>query len=87
MPATSWGPEHLGYTAAEQPREMTAETIRAYMADPNYLKTVAPRTAAKIRAAVNSNNRIAPFIQFNELLGLGAAGVGASTLLGSSSEE
>jgi hypothetical protein len=31
-----------------------AEAIRAYMADPNYLKTVAPKTAAAIRAAVNA---------------------------------
>jgi hypothetical protein len=64
-----------------------AEAIRAYMADPNYLETVAPRTAARIRAAVNSNQRVAPFIQFNELFGLGAAGAGAGALLDASPQE
>jgi len=37
-------PAAHGYKAAETPREFIAEAIRAYMADPNYLKTVAPRT-------------------------------------------
>ena len=36
-------------------REYVAEAIRAYMADPNYIKTVAPKTAARIREFVNSN--------------------------------
>src|SRR5260370_13398702 len=35
--------------------ELLVEGIRAYMADPNYFKTVAPRTAARIRAPVNEN--------------------------------
>jgi hypothetical protein len=52
-----------------------AEAIRAYLADPNYLKTVAPKTAAAIPAAVNSNPRLARAIQFNAVpagpLGLG----------------
>jgi len=39
------GPQHQGYSATAQPRELMAEAIRAYMADPNYRKTVAPRTA------------------------------------------
>ena len=81
------GPQHQGYSATAQPRDLMAEAIRAYMADPNYLKTVAPRTAARIRAAVNANSRIAPFIQFNELLGLGAIAAGAGTLLGTDSQE
>jgi hypothetical protein len=52
------GPQHLGYSAEEAPREMMAEAIRAYMSDPNYIKTVAPRTAARIRQYVNSNPRL-----------------------------
>ena len=74
------GPQHLGYRSDDVPRELMAEAIRAYMADPNYLKTVAPRTAAAIRAAVNSNPRLAPFIQFNSLAGLGLAGIASESL-------
>jgi len=43
---------------------------------------VARKTAAKIRAAVNSNPRIAPHIQFNSILGLGAAGAGSGAAAG-----
>lgn len=67
-------PSHIGYSAAEAPREMMAEAIRAYMADPNYLKTVGPKTAAAIRKAVNSNPRLRDIIQFNSLI----AAIGAS---------
>lgn len=77
--AASWGrpstPKSAGYSAAEAPAEHMAEAIRAYMADPNYLKTVAPKTAAAIRAAVNENPRLSPFIQFNAG-GNALAGVG-----------
>jgi hypothetical protein len=44
-----------------------AEAIRAYMADPNYLKTVAPKTAAAIRKAVNAHPFLSKVIQFNAL--------------------
>jgi hypothetical protein len=47
------------------PRDLWAEAIRASMTDPNYLKSVAPKTAARIRAAVNANPQLAPIIQFN----------------------
>jgi hypothetical protein len=66
------GPQHLGYRDDEIPREFIAESIRAYMADPNYLKTVAPRTAAAIRAAVNDHPKLRDIIQFNAIAG-GAA--------------
>jgi hypothetical protein len=46
-----------------------ADAIRAYMADPNYLKTVAPKTAARIREFVNENPRLSKIIQFNSLAG------------------
>jgi hypothetical protein len=48
------GPQHLGYSAEEAPRELMATAISAYLAFPNYLKTVAPKTAAAIREAVNA---------------------------------
>lgn len=71
--AASWGkpvtPQVLGYKAEEIPREYRVEAIRAYMADPNYLKTVAPRTAAAIRQAVNSHPTLSKIIQFNTMGG------------------
>lgn len=66
--AASWGrpftPEASGYKT-DVPREFMAEAIRAYMADPNYIKTVAPKTAAAIRAAVNANPAVSRIVQFN----------------------
>ena len=35
------------------------------MADPNYVKTVAPNFAARIRAQVNTNRALRNIIQFN----------------------
>lgn len=43
------------------------------MADPNYIKTLAPKTAARIREFVNNNPRLNKIIQFN---GIAAAPVG-----------
>jgi hypothetical protein len=56
-----------GYRGFFGERELMAEAIRAYLVDPNYIKTVAPGLAAAIRDAVNSNPRLAPIIQFNNL--------------------
>lgn len=63
--AKPMGPENFKYKGADVQRELVAEAIRAYMTDPNYLKTVAPKTAAAIRKAVNSNPRLNKIIQFN----------------------
>lgn len=67
--AADWGkparPEDFGYRGDSVPAELTAEAVRAYMADPNYMKTVAPKTAARIREFVNSNPRLSGIIQFN----------------------
>jgi hypothetical protein len=43
--------------------------IRAYLADPNYLKTVAPKTAAAVREAVNSHPVLSKIIKFNTMAG------------------
>jgi hypothetical protein len=67
------GPEHAGYPAEEVPGELIAEAIRAYLQNPNYLKTAAPKTAAAIRKAVNGNPELNRWIQFNSLAGLGLA--------------
>jgi hypothetical protein len=63
--AERFRPEDRGFMGEAVAREYIAEAIRAYLTDPNYLKTVAPRTAAAIRAAVNPNPRVNTIIQFN----------------------
>jgi hypothetical protein len=55
--STLTGPQHLGYSSESAPGELMAEAIRAYIQNPNYLKTVAPKTAAAIRQAVNGDPR------------------------------
>jgi hypothetical protein len=74
---TYWGtgvtPEKtFGYAKADAPAEYMAETVRAYLANPNYIKTVAPKTAAAIRAAVNAHPMLSKIIQFNSIAGLAA---------------
>jgi hypothetical protein len=64
------GPQHLGYGKDDVPKELMAEAIRFYLSDPNYLKTVAPKTAASIREAVNSHPTLSKIIQFNALAAL-----------------
>jgi len=44
-----------------------AEAIRAYMTNPNYLKTTAPRVAQRIRKHANPNPWTNRYIQFNTL--------------------
>ena len=61
------GPQHLGHRGEDVPRELMAEAIRAYLSDPNYLKTVAPKTAAAIRQAVNSHPTLSKIVQFNAI--------------------
>lgn len=74
----NWGkpttPQALGYKGDDVKREYMAEAIRAYLANPNYLKTAAPKTATAIRDAVNSNPQLMKIIQFNGLAGLLATG-------------
>ena len=50
-----FGPEQRGCFGAHARAELMAEAIRAYMQDPNYIKTVAPNVAARIRAAVDEH--------------------------------
>jgi len=60
-----FGPEQRACYGADARAELMAEAIRAYLQDPNYLKTVAPNVAARIRAAVNTNRNLNRIIQFN----------------------
>ncbi|HET6407934.1 MAG TPA: hypothetical protein VFG14_08640, partial [Chthoniobacteraceae bacterium] len=59
------GPEALGYPGEQVPQELMAEAIRAYLTDPNYLKTVGPEIAVRIRAFVNEHPKLKDIIQFN----------------------
>jgi hypothetical protein len=60
-----FGPEQRACYGTDARAELMAEAIRAYLQDPNYLKTVAPNVAARIRAAVNTNPDLNQIIQFN----------------------
>jgi hypothetical protein len=60
-----FGPEQRECYGPDARAELMAEAIRAYLQDPNYLKTVAPNVAARIRAAVNTNPNLNQIIQFN----------------------
>src|SRR6266702_3217623 len=76
-------PEDAGYRGKNVSREYIAEAIRAYIADPNYLKTVAPKTAATIRKFVNDNPRLNKVIQFNSV----AVPVGIDATNGDSNDD
>ena len=78
-------PEDFGYSALDAPREKMAEAIRAYMVDPNYLKTVASKTAKRIRQWVNSHPELSKIIQFNTIAAGGVLGLG--TMGGSEDSE
>jgi hypothetical protein len=60
-------PEAAGYLPKDVPGELNAEAIRAYMADPNYIKTVAPSLASRIREYVNTHPDLSKVVQFNSL--------------------
>lgn len=58
-------PKDFGYLPRDEPSELMAEAVRAYMENPNYFKTVAPNTAKQIRAYVNSHPLLKDHILFN----------------------
>ena len=60
-----FGPEQRGCHGADARAELMAEAIRVYLQNPNYIKTVAPNVAARIRAAVNTNPDLKRIIMFN----------------------
>ena len=82
-------PQDRGYDAVDADRELWAEAIRAYMHDPNYIKTVAPDVAFMIRQHVNKNSSLRKTIQFNAVPlvgGLGGLGLAAGALNGQPAE-
>lgn len=72
-------PEYYGYKKSEVPGELTAEVIRAYLQNPNYLKTVSPALAKEVRK-LNDVKGLRDIIQFNSLGGIGIGGLGAGAL-------
>ncbi len=74
-PGRGMTPGGFGYKGGDMDRELIAEAIRAYKRDPNYIKTVAPKTAARIREYVNSNPNLNKVIQFNSAGGAMAGGL------------
>lgn len=64
-----------GYPEKDWTAERWAEAIRAYKINPNYFKTVAPKTAARIREFVNPHPELSKVIQFNSV-GAGLLGAG-----------
>lgn len=71
-------PEDFGYSGKKVDQELVADAIRAYLRDPNYIKTVAPSMAKRIREHVNANPNLRDVVQFNSAAGgglLGAAGM------------
>ena len=70
-----WGtgvtPQTVGYSKADAPAELMADALRAYLTNPNYIKTVAPKTAAALREAINTNPRLNKFIHLNSIAGVG----------------
>lgn len=74
-PGRGMTPKGQGYAANQTDAELMAEAVRAYMRDPNYIKTVAPKTAARIREYVNANPNLNKTIQFNSLAPAAGAGL------------
>lgn len=64
-------PESHGYQKNEWESERMAESIRAYLRDPNYFKSVAPKLAARIREYLNNNPNTKKIVQFNSAGGVG----------------
>lgn len=76
LPKKQASPRTDMYPEKEWGAENWAEAIRAYMRDPNYFKTVAPKAAARVREYVNSHSELKDIVQFNS--GAGLLGYGVS---------
>ena len=60
-----FNPDDLNYPSDQWAQEYGAEALRAYMANPNYMKSVAPDVARRLRAYINPHPELSKIIQFN----------------------
>jgi hypothetical protein len=67
VPGRMMSPADFGYSGDQVKHEYVAEAFSAYLTDPNYIKSVAPKTAARIREWINTHPSLAPTIQLNSL--------------------
>lgn len=70
------GPQHFNYRGETIDRELAAEGIRAYATNPNYLKTVAPDFAKRIREYVNTDPVLSKIVTFNTAAPVGLLSAG-----------
>lgn len=82
----TWMAEGLKSRYLNDPAELTADAIQAYMTNPERLKRVHPAVAKWIRDSVNAHPTVSKTIQFNQIAPyvLGGAGIGS---LGFSEDE
>jgi hypothetical protein len=76
-------PQKSGYSDYRASFEYAAEGIRAYLANPNYFKTVAPLFAARVQDRVNSHPILNRIVQYNNLLAAISPAAGAAAIAGS----
>lgn len=62
-------PKADGYGEKDVRNEQWAEAIRLYMLNPNVMKTIAPKLAARIREVVNAHPTLSKVVQFNSAAG------------------
>jgi len=58
-------PEDFGYPPSEAPSEIMAEAFRAYLTNPNYIKTTSPVLAKELRRIVNDHPEMSQHLQLN----------------------
>jgi len=80
-------PQDFGYLGDDVKRELMAEAIHAYRTNPNYIKTIAPKTAAAIRAAVNPNPLLNKHIQFNTMAPVAPVALGGLLAINDDTEQ
>jgi len=71
-------PERYGYKGSDVNAEYWADALRAYIQNPNYIKSTAPKLAKELRDLVNNNPQLRKTIQLNQA----APAVGAGLLGG-----
>lgn len=60
-------PETFGYSGPEVDSELIAEAFRHYINDPNSMKSKFPKTAARLREYINTNQNLNEYLHLNSL--------------------